>query len=193
MVLIFLKNLAIDKALCYLICIMIELLIMYVVREREKTLYAIRKEIIEIFGVYTVPSIGTIHPALKRLVSLGALSLKERMSDGGKKSSYYSLTKSGLETFKKIFFSTTRDNPSLFYTNVQSRIGTMSMLNEEEKVKFVKEVLKKIELYSLEIESKLKDEFIELDYYQVQMLKRSLSEFKTLGEFIQNLKVSDVG
>ena len=166
---------------------------MYIVRNREKTLYSIRKEIIEVFGVYTMPSIGTIHPALKRLLAMGALSLKERMSDGGKKSSYYSLTKSGLETFKKIFFSTTRDNPSLFYTNVQSRIGTMSMLNEEEKVKFVKEVLKKIELYSLEIESKLKDEFIELDYYQVQMLKRSLSEFKTLGEFIQNLKVSDVG
>ena len=189
MVLIFLKNLSIDKALCYLICIMIELLIMYVVREREKTLYAIRKEIIEIFGVYTVPSIGTIHPALKRLVSIGALSLKERMSDGGKKSSYYSLTKSGLDTFKKMFFSTTRDNPSLFYTNVQSRIGTMSMLNNEEKEKFIQDVLKKIELFNFEIENKLNDEFIELDYYQTQMMKRSLNELKSLGDFVKSLKV----
>ena len=58
MVLIFLKNLAIDKALCYLICIMIELLIMYVVREREKTLYAIRKEIIEIANKYNLIKTG---------------------------------------------------------------------------------------------------------------------------------------
>ena len=47
---------------------MIEILILYIIRKREKTIYSIRKEIIEIFGAFTKPSIGTIYPALKRLL-----------------------------------------------------------------------------------------------------------------------------
>ena len=45
---------------------MIEILILYTINKREKTIYSIRKDIMEIFGAYTKPSIGTIHPALQR-------------------------------------------------------------------------------------------------------------------------------
>ena len=80
---------------------MIEILILYIISKREKTLYAIRKEIIELFGTFTKPSIGTIHPALQRLLKEGAVTVFEKMSDGGKKSSYYSITKKGFESFKQ--------------------------------------------------------------------------------------------
>ena len=63
---------------------MIEILILYVIHKRERTLYAIRKDIIDIFGTYTKPSIGTIYPALKRLGKEGAVSVYEKISEGGR-------------------------------------------------------------------------------------------------------------
>ncbi len=171
---------------------MIEILILYIVRKREKTIYSIRKEIIELFGAFTKPSIGTIHPALKRLLAANAVSLTEIMSEGGKKSSYYLLTKTGKEYFKELFFSSNRENPSLFYSNLQARLGTMSMLQEKDREQFISETLKKIEISKFEIENELKDEFIELDYFQTELLKHSLNELESLQEYLKRLKVHNV-
>lgn len=168
---------------------MIEILILYIIHKREKTIYSIRKEIIETFGTFTKPSIGTIHPALQRLLKDGSVSLNERMSDGGKKSSYYSITKKGFETFKKLFFNSASENPSLFYTQLQARLGTMGLLSVEDRKEFIKEFSKKMEIYQFELESKLKDEFLDLDYFQEQLLNRTLKELKSLKEYINGLKV----
>lgn len=169
---------------------MIEILILYVIHKREKTLYAIRKEIIELFGTFTKPSIGTIHPALKRLLKEGAVSVFEKISEGGKKSSYYSITKKGMDCFKKLFFSTASDNPSLFYTQLQARLGTMGLLNAEDRELFINEFLKKLDIYQFELEQKLKDEFLDFDYYQKELLNRTLIEIETLREYLKKLKVN---
>ncbi len=169
---------------------MIEILILYIISKREKTLYAIRKEIIEVFGTFTKPSIGTIHPALQRLLKEGAVSVFEKMSEGGKKSSYYSITKKGFESFKKYFLNDVSDNPSLFYTQLQARLGTMGLLSVEDRKEFVKDTLKKIEIFTFELERKSKDEFLELDYYQEQLLNRTLKELSSLKEYITNLKIN---
>jgi DNA-binding PadR family transcriptional regulator len=167
---------------------MIEILILYTISKREKTLYGIRKDIIEIFGNFTKPSIGTIYPALKRLLKEDAVSVYDKMSEGGKKSSYFSITKKGFEVFRKYYFDSASDNPSLFYTHLQARIATMSMLSKEDKEEFINENIRKIELYKFELENKLNDEFIELDRYQKELLKRTLSETEALKDFIQKLK-----
>ncbi len=172
---------------------MIEILILYILSKREKTIYSIRKEIIEIFGAYTKPSIGTIHPALKRLLKKEAVSVYEKMSDGGKKSSYFSMAKKGLEVFKEYFFSDIYDNPSLFYTHLHARLTVMGLLSVEERKTFISDTLKKLEINKIDIESKLKDEYLELDYYQRQTMTRTLNEYKTLSEFIKQLKVDNAG
>ena len=168
---------------------MIEILILYIIHKREKTIYSIRKEIIEIFGTFTKPSIGTIHPALQRLLKEGAVSLTERMSSGGKKSSYYSITKRGFEYFKELFLNSASENPSLFYTQLQARLGTMGLLKPEDRKLFISDFSKKMDLYQFELENKLNDEFIELDYYQEQLLNKTLKELKSLKEYLKNLKV----
>lgn len=168
---------------------MIEILILYIIHKREKTIYSIRKEIIETFGTFTKPSIGTIHPALQRLLKDGSVSLNERMSEGGKKSSYYSITKKGYETFRKLFFDSASDNPSLFYTQLQARLGTMGLLKPEDRKEFVTEFSKRMDIFQFELENKLKDEFLELDYYQEQLLNRTLKELKSLKEYLKGLKV----
>lgn len=172
---------------------MIEILILYIINKREKTIYSIRKEIIELFGAFTKPSIGTIYPALNRLLKIGAVALNERMSEGGKKSSYYSMTSKGLDYFKKIFFESASENPSLFYTQLQVRLGTMGLLNVDERKSFLKEFSKKIDIFQFEIENKLNDEFIDLDYYQTQLYKRTLTEIKSLRNYINDLKADYAG
>lgn len=168
---------------------MIEILILYVIHKREKTIYSIRKDIIELFGTFTVPSIGTIYPALQRLLKVKAVALNERMTEGGRKSSYFSITNKGLDYFKELFFDSASTNPSLFYTQLQARLGTMGLLNTEERKRFIDEFSKKIEIAQFDIENKLKDEFIELDYYQTQLLKRTLKELKDLRDYLKSLKV----
>ena len=168
---------------------MIEILILYVLHKREKTLYGIRKEITELFGFFTEPSIGTIYPALKRLLKEEAISFFERISEGGKKSSYYSMTPKGLICFKQFFFNVQRDNPSLFYTQLQARLATMGLLSPEERKEFLNELSKKTDIYQVDIENKLKDEFLEIDYYQKALLNKNLSEIQALKEYIKNLNI----
>ena len=136
-----------------------------------------------------MPSIGTIYPALQRLLKANAVALNERMTDGGRKSSYFSITNKGLDYFKELFFDSASTNPSLFYTQLQARLGTMGLLNTEERKRFIDEFSKKIEMAQFDIENKLKDEFIELDYYQTQLLKRTLKELKDLRDYLKSLKV----
>ncbi len=172
---------------------MIEILILYIIHKREKTLYAIRKEIIDIFGAFTKPSIGTIFPALKRLLKEGAVTVREIMSDGGKKSSYYSITPKGFELFRKLFFNSASDNPSLFYTQLQVRLGTIGLLSIEDRKEFIKEFSRKIDIYQFELEHTLKDEFLELDYYQRTLLNKTLGEMESLKAYLLNLKVDHAG
>ena len=168
---------------------MIEILILYIIRKSEKTIYGIRKDIIELFGTFTEPSIGTIYPALHRLEDEKAVSLTTRMSEGGKKSSYYSITPKGTELFRKMFFHAGSDNPSLFFTHVQARLGTMGILSREDKIKFVNETLRKTDIFLFGLEKKLEDEFIELDYYQRKLHERTVNELKSLMEFVKNLDI----
>lgn len=168
---------------------MIEILILYTIHKREKTIYSIRKDIMEIFGAYTKPSIGTIHPALQRLLKAGAVELKENFSDGGKKSSYYSITDKGLKHFKDCFFNSSSDNPSIFYTELQIKLGTMGLLEPEERKKFIAYFSRKIDIFQFELENKLNDEFLELDYFQRNLLNRTMKEIADLKTYLKNLKV----
>lgn len=170
---------------------MIEILILYIINNREKTIYSIRKDIIELFGTFTKPSLGTIHPALKRLLAKKCVQVSDRMSDGGKKSSYYSTTEVGKKYFKELFFSDISENPSLFYNQLQSRFATLSMLTREEKNEFLNETTKMIELFKFDIDNKLKDEFINLDFYQRELLKKMLLEIGSLNDFVNILKAND--
>lgn len=168
---------------------MIEILILYSIQKREKTLYSIRKDIIDVFGAYTKPSIGTLYPALKRLQDLEAVTLTEKFSQGGKKSSYYRITKKGFECFKDLFFSTLSENPSLSYTQLHVRFAVMGLLDIADRKKFIEETRKKINLYCIDLENRLQDEFLDLDYFQREIMKKTLQEMKTLIDYMNKLKV----
>ena len=73
---------------------MIEILILYELNKKILTMYGISKEIKSEFSVLTLPSYGTIKPALIRLEKSGYVKTQKTMSSGGRPSIYYTITKS---------------------------------------------------------------------------------------------------
>ena len=83
---------------------MIELLILYVLLKHDLTMYSIHKRIQESFRVFTTPSFGALKPALVRLEKRGCLRSSKIMSDGGKLSVFYSITKDGIRELKNYYY-----------------------------------------------------------------------------------------
>ncbi|MDD3236910.1 MAG: PadR family transcriptional regulator [Candidatus Gastranaerophilales bacterium] len=167
---------------------MIEILILYIIYNREKTIYSIRKEIIDRFGNFTKPSLGTIHPALKRLRAKNAVSVSDKMSEGGKKSSYYIITQDGKKLFRELFKHDCSTNPCLFYAQIQARFATIGLLAKEERNEFLDGMITVIDRYNLLNENKLLDEYIGFDFYQKELVKKTLAEAQTLKNYALMLK-----
>lgn len=167
---------------------MIELLILYSLNKRERTLYSLRADINEKFGYFTRPSVGTIHPALKRLKLTNVVTVRETYSDGGKKSSYYGLSSSWQKQFKEFFSSPLSENPTLFFTEIQTKIAVLSLLDAEERELFLKELSLKLETFNLDLKNTLDDEYITLDEYQKLLLKKNIEDIEHYLNFAEKLK-----
>ncbi len=167
---------------------MIELLILYSLRNRERTLYSLRSEIIEKFGSFTRPSVGTIHPALKRLLNSNTITIRNDFSQGGKKSTYYGLSLHWQKKFNDLFFSPLSDNPTIFFTELQTRIGVMSMLDDDLKDTFIQDSLQKLESFRLDFQNSLDDEYIDYDNYQKAVLKKNIEDIENFKNFINSLQ-----
>lgn len=164
---------------------MIELLILYVLEKRDRTMYSVRKEIADLFGVFTKPSDGTVHPALERLLKKGCVAVSERMSEGGKKSTFYSLTKEAKNYAKELLLTKNADNPSVLYVQLQSKLSVLSFFDEETKKIFFDEELKHLELMQIEIKNAINNKYKGLDIYQKNMHNEILEQLKRLENIIR--------
>lgn len=167
---------------------MIELLILYVLNSRDKTLYSLRRDIIEQFGMVTKPSLGTMHPAMQRLLKKEAVKMDKKFSDGGKKSTYYSITNSGKKVFKELFFEDISLNPTIFHSQLSVRLLTLSMLEKEDREIFLEDLIKVIDIQKIEAEKSLNNEYIKYDEYQRMVIEESLSNLKSLMLMVERLK-----
>jgi len=167
---------------------MIELLILYSLRNRERTLYSLRADIIEKFGYFTKPSIGTIHPALKRLLKNNIVQNSVNYSQGGKKSTYWTVTLHWQKKFNDLFFTPLSENPTQFFTELQSRIAVLSVLENDLKSTFIEDILIKLESFLLDAQNALDDEYTNYDKYQTSLLKKNISDIENYKNFIKNLE-----
>ena len=167
---------------------MIELLLLYSLSKRERTLYSLRADIHEKFGYFTRPSVGTIHPALKRLKMANIVTVRETYSDGGKKSSYYGAASSWQKHFKELFCTPLSENPTLFFTELQSKIAVLSLLEDDDRESFLKELSLKLETFKLDLKNTLEDEYIEFDGFQKLLLKKNIEDIENYLTFAEKLK-----
>lgn len=170
---------------------MIELLILYSLNKRERTLYALRADIIEKFGYFTKPSVGTIHPALKRLLSSNVITIRNDYSQGGKKSTYYGLAMHWQKKFNDLFFTPLSENPTQFFTEIQSRIAVMSLLDNDLKKTFIDDILIKLESFLLDLQNALEDEYVSYDPYQLALLKKNIQDIDNFKSFVESLEAKN--
>lgn len=114
---------------------MIELLILYKLSKKVLTMYGISKDILKEFSVLTTPSFGTIKPALDRLEKAGCIKTQKNISKGGRRSTYYSITKDGLEMLENLLLSSMQDNPVQFLNTARVRIICSEVLGKNEQIK----------------------------------------------------------
>lgn len=166
---------------------MIELLILYVLSEREMTMYAILKHILDFFGAYTQPSFGAIKPALTRLENAGFIRSRKAMSDGGKLSGFYSITQEGREELKKLIQEKVSGNPLQFQSTVGIKISCASYLAKDERKELFFQLKSRAQEHKFKAESILNNEK-SLTFYQRIILDNTIIEYKNLITLIENLE-----
>jgi len=167
---------------------MIELLILYILMRREFTMYGISKEIESKFGAYTAPSFGALKPALRKLEAGGFLTSQKSMSEGGKLSVYYSITKDGEKILKHLLLEPLSENPVQFITNAKLKMSCSGQLDYDEK----REMFLNLKTLALTIKNKaeniLNDEYTEKDFYQRILLDNTLVEYTNLITIIEGFE-----
>ena len=166
---------------------MIELLILYVLSEREMTMYAILKHILNNFAAFTQPSFGAIKPALTRLEKSGFICSRKAMSDGGKLSGFYSITQEGREEFKKLILEKGSNNPLQFQSTVGIKISCASYLAQDERKELFFQIKSKAQEHKFIAENTLNNEK-SLTFYQRIILDHTTVEYKNLVTLIENLE-----
>ena len=166
---------------------MIELLILYVLSERENTMYGVLKKITDVFGSYTKPSFGAIKPGLNRLEKSGFIRSRKAMSDGGKLSGFYSITTQGREELKKLLLEKVSDNPLQFKSTACIKLSCASYLAQDERSKLFDSIKNKALEHKFNAENTLNKEK-SLTFYQRILLDNTIVEYKNFVALIENLE-----
>lgn len=172
---------------------MIELLILYVLTKREVTMYGINKEIESEFAPFTSPSFGALKPALRRLEAGGAVTSRKMMSEGGKLSVYYSITKDGKKLLKDLMLEDLSINPVQFLSNCRIKLSLAELLDGEDKSSMflhLKTLAFKFRSYA---ENILNDEYLKLSFYQKIVLDNTVCEFTNLINMIEGFEKDNAG
>lgn len=166
---------------------MIELLILYVLSEKELTMYSVLKHILDNFGAYTQPSFGAIKPGLTRLEKSGFIRSRKAMSDGGKLSGFYSITQDGREELKKLILEKPSHNPLQFYSSVGIRLSCASYLANDDRKELFFQLKSKAQEHKFTSENILSNQK-SLTFYQRIVLDSTIVDYKNLITLIENLE-----
>lgn len=167
---------------------MIDLLILYVLKDREFTMYGVQKRIKEYFAPYTNPSFGALKPALRRLEENGFITSRQMMSNGGKLSGFYSRTKSGLEHLRKILLEELSENPIQFISNARIKLSCADILDNEDREKLFFHIKSLALSFQLDAKNILEDEYTDLNFYQKILLDNTICEYKNFITIIEGLE-----
>lgn len=166
---------------------MIELLILYILSEKETTMYAILKHILDVFGCFTTPSFGAVKPALTRLEKSGFIRSRKAMSEGGKLSGFYSITPEGRKELKKLILEKVSDNPLQFQSTCAIKLCCASYLAQDERKDLFFQLKTKAQEHKFTAENTLNNQK-SLTFYQRIIVDNSIVEYKNLVTLIENLE-----
>ncbi len=167
---------------------MIELLILYVLLKRDFTMYAIQKRILDIFSPFTNPSFGALKPALRRLEEKDCITSRKIMSDGGKLSVYYEISKNGSRELKRLILEELSDNPHQFLSNARVKLCCADCLDFDEKKRLFFSVKSRAMQFKMFTQNILNDEYSKINFYQKVVLDNTLCEYSNLITLVEGLE-----
>ena len=167
---------------------MLEIMILYLLIKRDLTMYAIQKHIKDNFGAYTCPSFGAIKPALVRLEKKNFITSSKIMSDGGKLSVYYSITKDGMKELQGLLSEPLSPNPLMFLTDARIKLSCLSALDKDNCYEVFEDIKTNALTHKINAEKILNDEYTPLTFYQRIVLDNAICEYKNLITMVENLE-----
>ncbi len=165
---------------------MIELLILYELSKKVLTMYGISKEIHLMFSVLTTPSYGTIKPALNRLESAGFVKTQKTMTDGGRPSTYYSITTDGINELKKLLLAPPQDNPVQFLTTSRIKLACADVLNQDEQINLFCKLKVKAENILLDTQNILNNK--KPEFFPKLVFDNLICEYKNFISLLEGFK-----
>jgi len=167
---------------------MIELLILYIILSRDFTMYAIQRRIEDNFAPFTKPSFGALKPALRRLEEKECLTSRKMMSNGGKLSVYYEITKNGLNELKRLILEDLSDNPLQFLSNARVKLSCADCFNADERKRLFFSIKSKAMQFKNLAQNILNDEYNQINFYQKIVLDNTVCEFSNFITIIEGLE-----
>lgn len=167
---------------------MIELLILYILLKRDFTMYSIQKRIDENFAPFTKPSFGALKPALRRLEEKECLTSRKIMSDGGKLSVYYEISRNGIAELKRLILENLSDNPLQFLSNARAKLCCADCLNSDERKRLFFSVKSRAMQFKTLSQNVLNDEYNHINFYQKVVIDNALCEFSNLITLVEGLE-----
>lgn len=112
---------------------MIEILILHTLMQKSFTMYSIKKHIETVFSAFIIPSFGALKPALRRLEEKECIKSGKLMSEGGRLSIYYTITKKGKEELSRLLLDDMSQNPSQFFLLARLKLSMADYLDKDER------------------------------------------------------------
>lgn len=172
---------------------MIELLILYVLLKRDFTMYSIQKRIDENFAPFTKPSFGALKPALRRLEEKECLTSRKTMSDGGKLSVYYEISRNGIAELKRLILEDLSDNPLQFLSNARAKLCCADCLNTDERKRLFFSIKSRAMQFKTLSQNVLNDDYNHINFYQKVVIDNALCEFSNLITLVEGLEKDNAG
>ena len=163
---------------------MIELLVLHSLLQKDFTMYAIKKHIETVFAAFVTPSFGAINPALRKLEKKECIKSGKLLSEGGKVSIYYSITKKGREELRSLLLEDFSKNPSQFFLQARLKLVMAEHLTSEEK----KRLFFIIKSMALRFKNQAKESQLEGKFYYNILLDNISCEYANLVTVVEGLE-----
>lgn len=163
-------------------------MILYILLNHDLTMYSIHKRILENFRAYTNPSFGALKPALVRLEKTGCITSSKIMSDGGKLSVFYSITKEGIKALRMLMLKPFSQNPLQFLSDARVKLSCLSFLDRDDKEEVFIDIKTNALSHKTNAENTLTDEYTPLTFYQRMVLDSAICEYKNFIVLVEGLE-----
>ena len=110
------------------------------------------------------------------------------MSDGGKLSVFYEITRNGINELKRLVLEDLSDNPLQFLSNSRIKLACAECLDNEEKKRLFFGVKSKALQFKNSAENILNNEYNKINFYQKIILDNTVCEYSNFITIIEGLE-----